>query len=171
MKRLLFILGCFVLPLCSMGQEQSIYTIYDKLDADEPSLRTLEVLESAYSSLSDPSIGDYLIFRTLLSGSASSYMDQYLEDLYIPLEGVPVGLRTLSADAEDIPYASLMTMLMMKAQITGQINLRAFLDLQQLTREGCPNFPFSDKSNEEKLFKLSISILSLLVILRLVSII
>ena len=78
-------------------------------------------------------------------------MDQYLEDLYIPLEGVPVGLRTLSADAEDIPYASLMTMLMMKAQITGQINLRAFLDLQQLTREGCPNFPFSDKSNEERI--------------------
>lgn len=151
MKRLLFIIGCFVLPYCSMGQEQSIYTIYDKLDAGEPSLRTLEVLESAYSSLSDPSIGDYLIFRTLLSGSASSYIDQYLEELYIPLESVPLGLRSLSADAEDIPFASLMTMLMMRAQTTGHIDLRAFLELRQLTQGLCPNFPFSDEANKERI--------------------
>ncbi|HAB90004.1 MAG TPA: hypothetical protein DCF84_05660 [Bacteroidetes bacterium] len=134
-----------------MGQERSIYTIYDKLDADEPSLRTLEVLESAYSSLSDPSIGDYLIFRTLLSGSASSYMEQYLEDLYIPLESVPVGLRALSADAEDLPYASLLTMIMMRAQTTGQIDLSAFFELRQLTHGFCPNFPFSDEPNKERI--------------------
>lgn len=150
-KWLLFILGCFVLPHCSMGQEQSIYTIYDKLDAGEPSLRTLDVLESAYSSLSDPSIGDYLIFRTLLSGSASSYMDQYLEELYIPLEGIPVDMRSLSADAEDIPYASLMTMLMMRAQTTGQVDFRAFLELRQLAQGLCPNFPFSDEANRERI--------------------